>query len=758
MKQRLSYRFVSAAADKKRVELLLYSQIGETWLGNGVTARKFREDLKQHAGKDILVRINSPGGSVFDGMAIYHALNEHDGNVDVCVDALAASIASVIAMAGRKITIKRGAMFMVHNPWTFAMGDAEDMRKEADVLDKIRNGMVDIYVARTAAKKDKVSDLLDAETWLDADEAIALGFADSVDEAYTPAPDEDDDDEDDDERKAAMQSGDPKELLKLWNLSGVYKHCPESLTKGRDVITLNRDDPSNRMNILAQLRELVVPTVQKPVGSVAKPGDEKMETAEQRAERLARKAAGKSTPADLEIERAEVAAAATTAAPAAPAAAAPTAPAAEGDVIRRSDEKARRDQIRAAYQPFIGSHRELMDTCLEDLGCDVEQARQKLLKALAADAPSTVAGSHVTMVMDASDKFREGASKALLARAGLETPDAQNPYNSYSLREIARASLVMARKVLGGDIMTMVGMAFTTTSDFPAVLENVARKSLLKGFTEADEVFDKFTSRGQLTDFKQAKRVGLSEFSDLDEIPEHGEYKQGQFGERSEAIQLATYGKMFGLSRQAIINDDLQVFTDVPRKMGRAAKRTIGNKVFAVLTGNPLMGDGIALYAAAAPPAGHGNLLSGGASALSETSLDSARSKMALQKDVQNKQVLNVRPAYLLVPVGLEGVANRLMASETSPTQANSKLPNLVRGMATVIADARLDAASPTAWYLFANQSVHDTIEVAYLNGVDTPFMEQQIGWNIDGTMWKVRIDAAVKALEWRTQLKSAGA
>ncbi|RYF54923.1 MAG: Clp protease ClpP, partial [Comamonadaceae bacterium] len=229
------------------------------------------------------------------------------------------------------------------------------------------------------------------------------------------------------------------------------------------------------------------------------------------------------------------------------------------------------------------------------------------------------------------------------------------------------------------------------------------------------------------------------------------EYKYITVGERGAPVMLATYGELFSITRQAIINDDLDAFTRVPRMMGRAAIRTIGDLVYAILTANPNMQDGVPLFHAS-----HGNLLPG--AALSTASVDAMRSAMALQK--QGAAVLNMRMKHLLVPVALQGTANVVRDSEfeVGASSKNNTTPNSVRGTFDVISDARLDAASSTAWYGAGGAQMHDTVEVNYLDGNDQPYLEQRQGWNVDGTEFKVRIDAGVSALDWKALGKNPGA
>ena len=173
----------SNSVSSNNQELILDGPIAsDTWWGDEVTPDLFREELKQHAG-DLTVVINSPGGDVFAGLAIYNALVNHNGNVTVRVDGLAASIASVIAMAGDKIIMSPGSMIMIHRPSVYAAGTVDDMEKAKDVLLKIEEGITPIYARRTGLSDEKITELLEAETWMLADKAVELGFADEVSDA-----------------------------------------------------------------------------------------------------------------------------------------------------------------------------------------------------------------------------------------------------------------------------------------------------------------------------------------------------------------------------------------------------------------------------------------------------------------------------------------------------------------------------------------------------------------------------------------------
>lgn len=171
---------IFAKAKGRRADIYVYESIGEGWSG-GITAKAFADVMKTCAGCDALdIYINSPGGSVFDGISIFNQISRFSGEKIVHIDGIAASIASVIAMAGDEIRIADNAMMMIHDPFGFAGGTAEEMRKYADSLDKVRDTILDTYVARTKGDRDDIKKKMADETWMDATEAMAAGFVTHV--------------------------------------------------------------------------------------------------------------------------------------------------------------------------------------------------------------------------------------------------------------------------------------------------------------------------------------------------------------------------------------------------------------------------------------------------------------------------------------------------------------------------------------------------------------------------------------------------
>uniref|UniRef100_UPI0026083C39 phage major capsid protein n=1 Tax=uncultured Microbulbifer sp. TaxID=348147 RepID=UPI0026083C39 len=235
-------------------------------------------------------------------------------------------------------------------------------------------------------------------------------------------------------------------------------------------------------------------------------------------------------------------------------------------------------------------------------------------------------------------------------------------------------------------------------------------------------------------------------FPALRQVAPGAEFKYVSIGERAETAALATYGEMFSITRQAIINDDLGAFTRIPQKMGLAAVRTVGDLVFSILLNNPQMADGTALF-----HADHGNLAT--KSGINTASIDAARVLMGKQKD--GSAFLNIRPKFLLCDIADEGAAKVALESEfeVGASEKSNTVPNSVRNIASVISDGRLSGHN--GWYLKADPVAHDTIEVLYLDGQQAPVLEQQNGWNIDGVEFKVRLDAAAKAWDAKGMVKT---
>lgn len=384
------------------------------------------------------------------------------------------------------------------------------------------------------------------------------------------------------------------------------------------------------------------------------------------------------------------------------------------------------------------------------MGVSVDEARAMVMDQLRARNK----GVSVTMGEAESDKFRAAAQDAVLMAAGLPVtapaPGASE-LRGYSMIELARESLRREcdTKANFGDNMEMARAAINSTSTFPAIMSNLANKSVMNGFNEAETTFQIWTGKGSNRDFKEAARYALSEAGNLELVPEGGQFPQDVFGEASARTKVATYGKIFSLTRQAIINDDLGLFSKIATRYGSAAKRLVNKMVYAQLTGTVKMQDNVALF-----DDKHGNVAKT-AEALSVTSLAKAITAMRRQKGITDEANLNITPKYLVVPPELEVTAYQIVNSTAAVDGTNSGVVNPYKGRFVVVSDPEL--TDPTAWYLVADASQHDTIEVTYLNGVETPRLETRQGFDVDGIEYKVAFDVGVDTIDFRGLYKNAG-
>ena len=243
----------------------------------------------------------------------------------------------------------------------------------------------------------------------------------------------------------------------------------------------------------------------------------------------------------------------------------------------------------------------------------------------------------------------------------------------------------------------------------------------------------------------------LGSFADLELVPEGGEFKEKTISEEKEEYSIATYGAIFSITRQTIINDDLDAFSRIPAHLGRAAKRTIEKTVYSILNNNPVMGDGKPLFSSQ-----HGNLATG--ADINEDSLNEMRKLMGSQKDPDGN-LIYLRPGYLIVPPSLATTAALWMKSTYLP--GNGHVTNIWQGWADIIETPYVSAdagGSDTAWYVIADPKLIDTVEVAFLDGKSEPDLETERGFDVDGIRFKVRIDFGAAPVDWRGMFKNPGA
>lgn len=411
-------------------------------------------------------------------------------------------------------------------------------------------------------------------------------------------------------------------------------------------------------------------------------------------------------------------------------------------------------------------------------GITLEAARAEIFVKLEARSNENPTNPRIILGEDAKDKWFRGAANWLLVKGGAAPLVARatkveqgtidpGEFRGMTLLDLARQALERSGRTFSGmDKQRLVSEALTfrsgitqSTSDFATLLENVMGKVLQAAYSVTPDTWKIFCAQGSVSDFRAHNIYRMSTFGALDSLNENGEFKNKAISDGEKGtITAVTKGNIINVSRPMIVNDDMGVFTRLLTMLGRAAALSVEIDVYALLAQNaglgPTMLDGLTLFHAT-----HANLTTG--AAITAAALDLDRVAMASQKDVSGNDYLDLRPAILLLPVGLGGVAKVINQSQYDPdTVANKSQmkPNIVVGLFREIVDSpRVTAISTTRRYLFADPSIAPVLEVAFLEGQTSPVLETKDGWRSDGAEMKVRFDYGVAAIDFRGAVTNAG-
>lgn len=669
-------------------ELLIYGAIGESWWDETVTAKALVRELAGITASKITVRINSPGGSVSDGLAIYNALRSHPAEITTINEGQAASIASLILMAGDTVKSYSNALVMVHAPWSYVEGNSAALREFADVLDTHARAMATSYARKTGRDVGEMQALLTdgVDHWYTASEATEMGFVDSVIESEntTDVP-----------AKADAKAA--------W--AGLF-----------------HDSPTGAIAALRRLHP--------------------------------RAATGGDSPEPIQMSKPTVA---------------PAVDATNTEEVRAgivAAERSRRDSIRSLFvaarttNPSLDTLSKLEDECIGDENVNAEVAGTRILAALAAGAAPTAA-PRVEAGPTSDEKRIDAMTQALLARVNASTADGKNPYRGLTLAEMARESLQargiktqgMERIDIASAALGGVVRGAMTTSDFPVVLENTMHKLLLNGFGLAQVTWSRWCKTGDVSDFREWKRLVPGLIGNLDDVNEHGEYRDKMIPDAtSNSISVKRRGNVVSVTPELLVNDDLGYLTTLSTALGRAASTTIERRVYALLESNPVLADGQPLFSAA-----HNNLAATG-SAPTVTSVDAAATAMALQTAPgPDAEYLDITPSVYLAHTSRRGDAIVLFQSEYDPDATNKlQRPNKVRGIVgDIVVSPRL---SVLPWYLFADANNAPVIEVVFLNGQRAPRLVAEESFRTSGYSWKVEMPFGVGAIDYRGAYRNPGA
>lgn len=643
-------------------------------IGAAVTAESIAAQLATFdRNTPLTVEINSEGGSVSDGIAIFNLLSTWPAGVETKVVGWALSVASLILMAGTKRSAHETSLLMIHAPWVSATGNAGELRQTADTLDQVAETMRRAYM-RSGQPENVVAAWLDgADHWFTSDEALALGLVTEV----IPA--------------ASAPAAAPA------NAQACRFHIPT--------------------NLLQRIQAMPQPHT---------PG-----------------AAGAGNHASIQAERQRCL-----------------------DITNALQPMATRQDIGQEVTALI-------QASIANPMCSVADAKAKLLDLMARGSAPAAGNYHVSAYGDDTRprEFAAACTDALLLRAGLRVKEAHP-----ATRDVQRMSVVsMAERFLSLQGRSVSGMnrneilnaalspnAALSTSDFNKLLANVASKALLQGYEEAPATHSVWTGEREVTDFKKQSLVALSDAPGLLQVPEGGEYTYGALSDSASEFTLATFGRIITLTRQAIVNDDLSAFTNLPAAFGAAARRLEADKVYGVLQSTANLGDGYPLFHAK-----HGNLGPAGVK-LSVIAIGEARAQMRKQRGLPpggsdtTGAYIDPQPRYLIVPVTLETEGESIISSLTDyrvTTMGNARGQDVqwIRSL-TLVADPRLDAVSDTAWYLATDSRQIEGIVRAYLQGEDRPHLEENDEFVRDAVSYKTRLDFAAGVIDYRGLYKNVGA
>ena len=437
------------------------------------------------------------------------------------------------------------------------------------------------------------------------------------------------------------------------------------------------------------------------------------------------------------------------------------------DGIRAAAQQAERTRIReieAMCSHFGIEAREYIDN-----GTSLENARAAVMERLMQNGAPIQQRGTVEVTVSSEDKFRAAAADALVMRSGMQL---QNP------AEGARELMGMSLRDLAIDCLASEGQTglnrrstediydmatrqfFNPTAAFPTILDNAINKAYVEGHKNVAVTFDQWTKKGSLKDFKTHDNNYLAgPAGEFLEVPEGGELKHDVFGdEKLPTRKLKTYGRQFTLTRQAFINDDIDLVTRVPAKYAASARKTINKQCYQILVNNSAIYDGTPLFSKT-----HGNLVTTG-TGITQASMQAMIMALQNQTD-QFGEAIIIRPATLIVPAGMAFDIYTLFNSPTINTEGNTQAVNPLYRYAnqiTVIEDPTINVlcggfGNVMPWWLLGSKDDTDFIEVDYLNGQEIPTIRRMETPGTLGFVWDIYLDWGISVMDYRGAIKNPG-
>lgn len=668
-------------------EIDIFGDIGQANFFNpdAISAKEFKAELESLGQvSEITVNINSYGGEICDGNAILTILQEHPASITTKIYGIAASQASVCAMAADpgKVQMAANGFFMIHNASMCVCGNKADMERYGKLLADMEANAIKAYQKHaTKLTAVEIQELIDAETWMNAEDAKTYGFIDTIIEPV-------------DVEEPATNTGISLPMnLKQILFKSKYTNGPQMRLTNKGERSMNKCPHCGKEHA----------EVSAFCAACGKPMDQKAAHDAEMAE--ARRAA-----AQAERERVS-------------------------EIVARCQKH----NLPADFQKKLIDENTSLDKA-------VVQILDAIEKKTPASPVVPDIGVGTDDADKFREHAQNSLAVALhIERDKKVVDDIDKNPGPRDLHSLVRACLVKEGHVGNDSIHRLTPSEIAShairmsmgSSDLPAILADTMNKEFKGGFEDAPTTFQFVTAETENPNFMSKSMTKLSGFSDIDELPEGTAFKEGKFSDKKETIQLSTFGKMLTLTRNLIINNDTGAIALFPRAMSSAMKQKMNRDFYDLLTYNTLVGpvtteDGVAFFDDSA----HGNY-KGTSGVPSVATLGEADRKMMVQtlpkgEDSATQSYLNLVGSILLTGTANRMTVLQLIGSQNDPAATDGKLVvNPYAGRITPVFDAylqaKLTAASLTyAWYLFAGPSIFRNWVVAYLSGSRTPTLRNK--------------------------------
>jgi len=689
----------------KAAEIALYNDIG-MW---GVQTEDFKNAL-DGLGEidDLTIRINSYGGEVFVGFAIYNLINDHKAaNKTMIVDGVAASIASVIALAGTKRKAHKNSYIMIHNPAVMIAGGSVDLRKAADELDRIKETIITLYRDRGVnLSKKKLDELMTVETWLTAEDALKYGFIDEI---------LDNSENDEPETNSATRL---PENLKATFLNQTKPAAP-AVNKGGDMLTCPKCGKTHAEGAAfcnhcgAAITASAKSTVER---------DELLNYERNRIKAISNHCGLLKLPTDFIQSLID-----------------------SGETLDQASEKITNKvrEMQAATPPATPDVTVAVD--------ETEKFRNHAVNSLAV-----AVGSEKDPAIKADIRKNPGPVDIHgLVRSCL-IKDGMNPATviNMSPTQLADEGLRRAKNSVG-------------SADLPAILADTMNKALVLTPSEVGATFDQVCMEDMTPDFRTKSYTKLSSFSDIGDLPEGAAFEAGGFSDKKESGSVSTKGKVVTLTRRLIVDNDTGVLAQFPRRMSTAVYGRMNRDFYDLLCSNALVGPTLTEDSKALFHADHSNLKTS-SGVVSVASLDVAEQYLALQKmpkanaaDKDSFVFGGIR--QILCGTNQRIAALQVVRSAFDPAKSNNNVYNPYNGI-EVISDPYLQSlltagSAANTWYGFADKNLFPTATVIYLSGARSPSFRSEASGvgEAQGIAYEISFDYGFTFQDFRGLIQNDG-